>query len=57
MPWRFPRVRSPKRERAKGDLVAWLLVGEYDGDETDAAAVEPAFTGTENRRPEGQVDS
>ena len=41
----------------EGDLVAWLLVGKYRFDEADAAPVEPAVTATENRRPEGQVDS
>jgi len=41
----------------EGDLVAWLLVGEYDGDEMDAVAVEVALTDTEDSRPGSQVDS
>ena len=44
-------------ETREGDLIAWLLVNEYGDDETNAAAVEPAFFGPDDRRPEGQVDS
>ena len=53
----IPAGTLGETETREGDLVAWLLVNEYDGDKADGAVVEPAFSGTEDRRPEGQVDS
>jgi len=53
----IPAGTLGETETREGDLLAWVLVSEFGGDETDAASVAPAFTGTNDQRPEDEVDS